>query len=119
MDAEDLDDIRRLTEIAVLCNNTQLPQEEEGKSLFRASKAASVQGDPTESALLVMAEAAHFSIAKMIREFSRTFEIPFDSQRKRMSVVVRNGQEGTAGSFPKARQITCWNFVATIWKMGR
>ena len=32
--AADLDDIRQLTEIAVLCNNTQLPQEKEEKGLF-------------------------------------------------------------------------------------
>lgn len=90
--AADLDDIRQLTEIAVLCNNTQLPQEREEKGLFRTSKVEAVQGDPTESALLVMAESAHFSTVKIMREFSRTFEIPFDSQRKRMSVIVRNRQ---------------------------
>lgn len=90
--AADLDDIRQLTEIAVLCNNTQLPQEKEEKGLFRTSKVEAVQGDPTESALLVMAESAHFSTVKIMREFSRTFEIPFDSQRKRMSVIVRNRQ---------------------------
>lgn len=90
--AADLDDIRQLTEIAVLCNNTQLPQEREEKGLFRTSKVEAVQGDPTESALFVMAESAHFSTVKIMREFSRTFEIPFDSQRKRMSVIVRNRQ---------------------------
>ena len=90
--AADLDDIRQLTEIAVLCNNTQLPQEKEEKGLFRTSKVEAVQGDPTESALFVMAESAHFSTVKIMREFSRTFEIPFDSQRKRMSVIVRNRQ---------------------------
>ena len=90
--AADLDDIRQLTEIAILCNNTQLPQEREEKGLFRTSKVEAVQGDPTESALFVMAESAHFSTVKIMREFSRTFEIPFDSQRKRMSVIVRNRQ---------------------------
>lgn len=83
--AADCEDIKRLIEIAVLCNNSKLSPHEGRESQI-------VQGDPTESALLTMTENAGFSISKALREFSRTFEIPFDSQRKRMSVVVRSRQ---------------------------
>lgn len=92
MAAADSEDIRRMIEIAVLCNNAQLPQERDKKSLFHPQKTGHAQGDPTEISLLEMAETAHFSTGKISREFSRIFEIPFDSQRKRMSVAVRNRQ---------------------------
>lgn len=92
MAAADSEDIRRMIEIAVLCNNAQLPQERDKKSLFHPQKKEHAQGDPTEISLLEMAETAHFSTGKISREFSRIFEIPFDSQRKRMSVAVRNRQ---------------------------
>lgn len=92
MAAADSEDIRRMIEIAVLCNNAQLPQERDKKSLFHPQKTEHAQGDPTEISLLEMAETAHFSTGKISREFSRIFEIPFDSQRKRMSVAVRNRQ---------------------------
>lgn len=92
MAAADSEDIRRMIEIAVLCNNAQLPQERNKKSLFHPQKTEHAQGDPTEISLLEMAETAYFSTGKISREFSRIFEIPFDSQRKRMSVAVRNRQ---------------------------
>ncbi|MDD3192253.1 MAG: cation-translocating P-type ATPase [Oscillospiraceae bacterium] len=93
-----LPDVKKLIEIAVLCNNTHLAQGE--KSSFRVKGPEPVPGDPTESALLVMAENARFSVPKIVREFSRTFEIPFDSQRKRMSVVVQS-REGDRWLFSK------------------
>ncbi|MGN0624853.1 MAG: cation-translocating P-type ATPase, partial [Oscillospiraceae bacterium] len=92
MAAADSEDIRQMIEIAVLCNNAQLPQVRDKKSLFHPQKAEHAQGDPTEISLLAMAETAHFSTGKISREFSRIFEIPFDSQRKKMSVAVRNRQ---------------------------
>lgn len=88
----EIGDIRRLAEIAVLCNNAQIT-EEPSKGLFKsARREAAITGEPTESALLVMAENARFTLSKMTREYRRTYEIPFDSQRKRMSVVVENRQ---------------------------
>ena len=47
-----------------------------------------VQGDPTEAALLIMTAAAGYKMQYTIQS-----EIPFDSERKRMSVVVnKKGQ---------------------------
>ena len=45
-------------------------------------------GDPTEAALLIAAEKNRLSILTLRREFHRESSIPFDSQRKMMSVVV-------------------------------
>ncbi len=71
--------------IGVWCNNAQLvPQANGGEQSWQ------VIGDPTEGALLVVAlkagiEASHPPQALVL-------EIPFDSTRKAMSVVVRNGE---------------------------
>ncbi len=68
---------KMLFKCGVLCNNATL---DKGK--------ATITGDPTEAALLVSAEKAGFDHAKMIAEWKRTHEEPFDSNRKMMSTVV-------------------------------
>lgn len=71
-------EINLLMDIAVQCNNSILNHQQDSYS---------VHGDPTEGALLVMAQKAGF-----VSNSSRIKEIPFDSDRKRMSVVVRQGE---------------------------
>lgn len=77
--------------------------------LFRAAIAANdsslnpeggIIGDPTEGALVVLGEKAGFG-ADVRNGLSRVYEVPFDSTRKRMSVVVSN-ENGVAydGSEP-------------------
>jgi P-type Ca2+ transporter type 2C len=48
-----------------------------------------ILGDPTEGALLVLAKKAGFDIEERLHQLPRLREIPFDSVRKRMSVVVQ------------------------------
>lgn len=67
--------LKMILNIALNCNQSALRQEKNGYG---------VQGDPTEGALLVMAAKAGL---KNKLEILR--EIPFDSERKRMSVVVQ------------------------------
>lgn len=70
---------RMIMNIALNCNQSLLKE---------SSSGFEVQGDPTEGALLVMAEKAGFNKKRMILR-----EIPFDSERKRMAVVIEeNGQ---------------------------
>ena len=66
---------------AVLCNNARLrpPAEEDG--LW------SILGDPTEAAMLVAAAKAGFDIEELEDDRPRRYEHPFDSTRKRMTVV--------------------------------
>ncbi len=65
-----------------LCNDASLlPNPETGRYSFL--------GDPTEGALLVAAEQAGLKTAELIQLFPRTAELPFDSERKRMTTVHR------------------------------
>lgn len=72
--------------VGALCNDAVLNlQEPEIPSSCRAL------GDPTEAALVVA--AAHFGMLKdrLERAFPRVFEVPFDSDRKRMTTVHTMG----------------------------
>jgi len=66
-----------LMEIALNCNNSDLR---------KVNGDYEVQGDPTEAALLVMAAKAGALERQMALR-----EVPFDSERKMMSVVVDSG----------------------------
>lgn len=70
-------------DICVLCNHAELVEEE---GMWK------VIGDPTEGALLVAAKKA--GIEKQTLEARHPFlqEVPFDSERKRMSVLRKQGQ---------------------------
>ncbi len=50
-----------------------------------------VRGDPTEGALLVMAKKAGFDDPD--GTYTRVDELPFDSDRKLMSVLVKRGED--------------------------
>ncbi len=53
----------------------------------RARDVWTILGDPTEAAMLVSAAKAGFDIEELEAERPRRFEFPFDSSRKRMTVV--------------------------------
>ena len=46
-----------------------------------------IEGDPTEGALVVAAAKAGLELASLERQFPRTAEIPFSSERRRMTTV--------------------------------
>ena len=74
----DFPELRRLLEIGVLCNSANLTNESQGWQ---------ITGDPTEGALIVVAEKG--GIKKQELEVANPLlgEIPFDSERKRMSIL--------------------------------
>ena len=82
--AEDIDgsvpgeDAKLLLRIGALCNDCELS---EGVAI----------GDPTEAALLVSASKAGMGKQELNRRFRRIDEIPFDSNRKRMSTMHQVG----------------------------
>lgn len=71
--------LRRLLECAFICNNARL---EKAEGNYRAI------GDPTEGALLCMAEKAGVH-----GTYLRLHLNPFESIRKRMSVVIKTGSQ--------------------------
>ncbi len=76
--------LNRLLRCMVLCNDAQL-QRENGK--YR------IQGTATEAALLQAALENGRTAEEVQRSFRRTSAEPFDSTKKRMSVVVQKGTE--------------------------
>ncbi|WP_026689960.1 calcium-translocating P-type ATPase, SERCA-type [Alteribacter aurantiacus] len=76
----------QLLTFGALCNNANLIEKDDG--------AYSVDGDPTEGALLAAALKAGVSNDSLITRFTVEKEFPFDSSRKMMSVVVRNNETG-------------------------
>ncbi|WP_343252415.1 cation-translocating P-type ATPase [Ligaoa zhengdingensis] len=84
-------DIRLLLDIAVMCNNASLEQESEDLFALHKSKAQwKVAGEPTEAALLIMAAKANVTQKSAAVSYTRVEELPFDSSRKCMSVVVQD-----------------------------
>jgi magnesium-transporting ATPase (P-type) len=79
------DALRLLLRGALHCNNARLVHDD--------ADGRGVLGDPTEGALLVLAEKGGYDVEAQLRHAPRVREIPFDSERKRMSVVVREGRE--------------------------
>ena len=70
---------------------------EAGNAALRQADGGSwaIQGDPTEAAFLV-AERKQGTAERRARRFARIAEIPFTSDRKRMSVVVTDQEHGGA-----------------------
>jgi calcium-translocating P-type ATPase len=68
-----------LLEGACLCSNAHL---ERSRGNLRWS------GDPTEAALLIAAQEHQLDVESLRQRYPRRRELPFDSNRRRMSVVV-------------------------------
>lgn len=86
-------DIRRLLQIGVLCNNARLVEQKANKKWFGGKKEWRVAGDPTEGALLVAGAKAGWYADSLSEKWQRVDELPFDSERKRMSVLFK-GENG-------------------------
>ena len=94
------DSQRRLLLLAAsLCSNARLDQDSPGPEPWRAS------GDPTETALLLAAVEAGLSHAEQQRRFPRRRELPFDSHRRRMTVVIEQGEPNSALPLPAGTRL--------------
>ena len=76
--------LRQAALVSLLCNDGVL---EETSGVWQ------VRGDPTEGALLVLGRKAGLDRARLLQEYPRVGEIPFSSERKRMS-TIHEGPEG-------------------------
>ncbi|MBJ6363296.1 calcium-translocating P-type ATPase, SERCA-type [Paenibacillus sp. GCM10012307] len=87
--------LRRLLQVAALCNNASLykqPVETDKRRKGKEETAEEwvLQGDPTEGALAVLAAKLGVSAKSLEGIYKRVKELPFDSERKRMSVLVHH-----------------------------
>ncbi len=77
--------LRRVLEIGALCNDAVLTNSEEG--------GVTMIGDPTEGAMLTVAEKGGISVTGLRESCPVIWELPFDSDRKMMTVgcLLENG----------------------------
>ncbi|CAH1207213.1 Calcium-transporting ATPase [Paenibacillus plantiphilus] len=87
--------LRRLLQVSALCNNASFAKVEvETETKRKKGKEISVheewvlKGDPTEGALTVLAAKLGVTAKSLDGLYKRVKEYPFDSDRKRMSVLV-------------------------------
>lgn len=85
IDPHKLTDLMWALKIGVLCNSAELHKNPDDNWI--------ITGDPTEGALLTAAGKANLLKKDLENLYPLISEIPFDSERKRMS-MVRNSQEG-------------------------
>src|SRR5690606_18500533 len=81
-----------LARVCVLCNTARLDRSEVGLRVI---------GDPTEAALLTLAAKLGLTREAALEAHAIEHEIPFDSDRKRMSVVARSKAEGALTAYVK------------------
>ncbi|NLZ52609.1 MAG: cation-translocating P-type ATPase, partial [Thermoanaerobacteraceae bacterium] len=77
----------------ILCGNVNIHKAENNGDEYAGEDA--FFGDPTEVALVQMAVEAGYSPESIIKEYQRIKEIPFDSNRKMMTVLcsLRSGEK--------------------------
>jgi len=105
----DYPDLAKGLACAVLCNGAQLTKNNDGYKIV---------GDPTEGALLTAAAKADIWKEKLEQESSFVEEIPFDSERKKMT-IVRRGEDNKLIAFVKGAPDVLLNDCAGIEEKGQ
>ncbi|MEX0939869.1 MAG: cation-translocating P-type ATPase [Candidatus Babeliales bacterium] len=86
IDVQNYEELMQLMRIGVLCNNAELQYEDEQKGW-------EIIGDPTEGALLVLAQKVGLEKNPLEEENALIKEIPFESERQRMSIVRKKDDQ--------------------------
>lgn len=99
--------LQQLLTFGALCNNA---------AVSVTGNEVQLDGDPTEGALLIAALKAGYKKDALLKEFSIEKEYPFDSDRKMMSVLVKDGSgrrfivsKGAPDVLVKKCQMALWN----------
>jgi P-type Ca2+ transporter type 2C len=88
--------MRLLLRAGLLCNDARLERiEEDGANYWR------IAGDPTEGAFVVAAAKAGYWKDELGKEYPRIAEIPFDSERKRMTTFHPDPRYGNYVAYMK------------------
>jgi Ca2+-transporting ATPase len=102
-------DLVKTLKCGTLCNGAQLVKNNEGYKIV---------GDPTEGAILTAAVKLGLWKAKLEQEFSFVEEIPFDSERKKMT-IVRKAQNNRLIAFIKGAPDVLLNDCVGIEEKGQ
>jgi len=105
-------DLRLALRIGVLCNNASLKRGGQEGSRWQ------VIGDPTEGALLSVAGKAGLWLSDLVADYSMLEELPFDSNRKRMSTIWR-GPHGGLTAYVKGAPDVVVGLCTRIQDNGR
>lgn len=73
-------EMERFLEIGWICNNAKIDEKK-------------IIGDPTEGSLLILAKKASLNADEIDKKYEIVQELPFDSDRKRMSVIVKDKKQ--------------------------
>ena len=84
-----------LLRAGLLCNDARLEPDPDNDGNWR------MVGDPTEGALVVAAAKAGFWREELERDYPRLAEIPFDSERKRMTTIHPDPKWGNYVAYVK------------------
>lgn len=94
-DANKHPSLSKLLHVSALCNNATLFEEKQeakrkkGKDGSEGTASIwNIKGDPTEGALVVLSAKSGITQVSLSEKYKRIAEFPFDSERKRMSVLV-------------------------------
>lgn len=86
--------LQQLLTFGALCNNANLVSKETKEGLLSKKKNVfTIDGDPTEGALIVSAAKANITKTHLLHDYEVIKEFPFESQRKMMSVIVERKRD--------------------------
>ncbi|WP_027408192.1 calcium-translocating P-type ATPase, SERCA-type [Anoxybacteroides tepidamans] len=101
--------LQQLLTFGALCNSSQIKEKENRRY---------IDGDPTEGALLVAAAKAGLTRTRLDAEFVIEQEFPFDSERKMMTVIVKD-RNGRRWIVTKGAPDVLLEISQHIWWNGR
>lgn len=114
INTNDDEHLKLLLTIGTLCNDSKL--EESGEA--QDEKTWRIIGDPTEGALVVAAAKAGIWTDEITKQLPRLQEIPFDSDRKRMT-TFHPGPYGKYVAYIKGAPDVMLNLSTKIYKSGK
>ncbi|MBI5413091.1 cation-transporting P-type ATPase [Candidatus Peregrinibacteria bacterium] len=95
---------------AIICNNARLANTDDRWHIL---------GDPTEGALVTMAEKAGFMSGHVNSTHKRIFESPFDSARKRMSVIAQEADTKKVFAYVKGAPDAMLSICSRVLENGQ
>ncbi|MBI4140208.1 cation-translocating P-type ATPase [Candidatus Woesearchaeota archaeon] len=102
--------IELLLKIGYLCNNAKLTQKDGRYDII---------GDPTEGALIVLGKKGGLNEDHIHEDYKIIEELPFDSDRKRMSVICQNTHSKTTEAYTKGAPDVLLHLCTTMLSNGK